>query len=47
MVLQGFNATLTMLDSKGGDTANTEGQREPIEQAQATASELIDDDIPF
>ncbi|HHY49725.1 MAG TPA: single-stranded DNA-binding protein [Alphaproteobacteria bacterium] len=57
VVLQGFNATLTMLDSRGGDADATasgfsgpaersSGARRPQSSAPAFES-AVDDDIPF
>ena len=59
VVLQGFNSTLTMLDSRGGDSEGAVGFSGPAErsttsggarrpQSNAPAFESsVDDDIPF
>jgi len=48
VVLQGYNATLTMLDGKreGGD-AMAGGYNQPSVGASKPAAELLDDEIPF
>jgi single-strand DNA-binding protein len=52
VVLQGFNSTLTMLDSKGGasgtsDNSYNQERSAPASAAKGKAAELLDDEIPF
>lgn len=54
VVLQGFNANLTMLDSKGSSSNSSSGDNMGYNQDRAPASasapakaELLDDEIPF
>lgn len=43
VVLQGFNAALTMLDGKGGETS----RQSPPTPADAPVSDTINDDVPW
>ena len=53
VVLQGFGATLTMLDSKGGSSGGSsdggynQSYSQPAQSSQKPAAELLDDEIPF
>ena len=51
VVLQGFNSSLTMLDSKGGSGGNDNAYNQDRPQVssapKAKAAELMDDEIPF
>lgn len=46
VVLQGFNSTFKMLDSKGASLSEDIGKENSIQNTQDSISE-IDDDIPF
>ena len=46
VVLQGFNSTFKMLDSKGASLSEDFGKEKSIQNTEDSSSE-IDDDIPF
>ena len=46
VVLQGFNSTFKMLDSKGTSLSEDFGKENSIQNTEDSSSE-IDDDIPF
>ena len=47
VVLQGFNGTLKMLDSKGKDSSDEKMTAQDIDNLDRKNSEELDDDIPF